>query len=102
MNRVQSGDMPSMGELMNDPALRDMCVVLHQLGGYHLINVIERRNSVAKPMVLGQGARDPPSGIVDTNNNYHRCREDATNCILFTCWTKDGIISGGTCEQQIK
>lgn len=51
---------------------------------------------------LGRGARDPSSGIVDTNNNYHRCREDATNCILFTCWTKDGIISGGTCEQKIK
>jgi hypothetical protein len=98
MNRVQSGDMPSMGELMNDPTFRDLCVFLLQLGGYHLIDVIGRRISVAEPMALGQGARDP---ILNTNNNYHRCGEDAAKCILFT-WTKDGFISGGPCERKIK
>jgi len=86
-----------MGELMNDPTFRDMCVLHHSLGGYHLINVTGRRNSVAEPMALGQGARDPSAGILNTNDHHHRCGEDATNCILFT-WTKDGFISGGPCE----
>ncbi len=74
MNRVQSGDMPSMGELMNDPALKDMYVFPHSLSEHHLIDVIEPRNSVAEPMALGRGARDPSCGIHDTNNNYHKVR----------------------------
>jgi hypothetical protein len=84
MNRVQSGDMPSMGELMNDPALRDMYVFLHQPGGYHLIGVIERLSSAEEPMALGRGARDPSSGIVDRNNEYHRCGQ------LYTIYLDQG------------
>lgn len=69
MNRVQSGDMPSMGDLMNDPTLRDMYVFLHEPGGYHLTDLIGRQNSVGEPMALGQGARDRSPSILDTNVN---------------------------------
>ncbi|KIL70953.1 hypothetical protein M378DRAFT_155900 [Amanita muscaria Koide BX008] len=41
MNRVQSGDMPSMAELMSDPSLRDMYV--HCPLSYHLTHMIALR-----------------------------------------------------------
>lgn len=74
MNRVQSGDMPSMGELMNDPALRDMYVFPHSLGEYHLIDLIERQNSVAEPMALGRGgARDHLAAFLIETITSTRC-----------------------------
>ena len=84
---------------MNDPALRDMYVFPHSIGEYHLIDLIEHQSSVAEPMALGRGgARDHLAAFLIETITSTRCGGDRVNCIVFT-WTKDGFISGGTCER---
>lgn len=52
MNRVQSGDMPSMDEIMGDPALRDLYVdsVFIYASTYH-------RTTFLRASKFGSGAR---------------------------------------------
>lgn len=97
MNLGQSGDMTLMGGLMNNPAIMDMYVFLHLHGGYHLIGSIEYRFSWGELIVLGWGARDRSSGILDTKTNCYGYGENMTHCILLP-WDNDGYISGRTCR----